>query len=223
MDISKLDTDLISRTDMEDLTRLYPSLRHDWEVRPMFRTETEARVSVLNQIHHPTPHAKYWQSVKEQQVFFGELIYLSFDYRRKKIELKQLERDIQRETDNLKMELLNIDIEQKRYEILFAEKVAAERTREIKQWAKIKEELIQHHPDKINTENADEGVYQLKSYAKRFILEMLNSGNNLGAGDAQNVIGKAVTVKNRCKEMNIWDEVKSELGLTPVQLKALGE
>jgi hypothetical protein len=39
-------------------------------------------VSVLDDVHFPTPDAKYWQSVREQSVHFSELIRLSFDYRR---------------------------------------------------------------------------------------------------------------------------------------------
>ena len=54
----------------------------------MFRTETEMRISVLNDLKHPTPGAKYWQAVREQNVFFEQMIFLSFDYRENDIEIK---------------------------------------------------------------------------------------------------------------------------------------
>jgi len=220
MDIQKFNSGLLPKSCIDNLEKLYPEIRHDWEVKPIFRTETEARVSVLNEIHHPTPHAKYWQSVKEQQVHFNELVYLSFDYRRKKIELQQLELKIKDMADDLERGLLEIDIEQKQYEILCCEKIAAERVRELDQWHRIKAELIEKHKDDIDTENCDQ--LQLKSHTKRFIIEMFNSGPNIGAADAQNIIGKARTAINRCKSVGLWDEVKSELRLTDNQLRDLG-
>lgn len=222
-DIEKLDRELVAKGDLEALTGLLPSIQHDFDAKPVFRTETEARVSVLNEIHFPTPHAKYWQSVREQQVHFDQLVYLSFDYRRKKVELKKLEAKLTDEADELERELISIDIEQTGYELMVCRKVAEERVREIKQWDTIKKELVEKHPDEVNTEGADVGVYQVKSYAKRFIREMFNSGNNIAAADAQNIIGKAITAKNHCKELGIWDEVVREMRLTPDQLKALGE
>lgn len=220
MDITKFNSGLLPKTYLDNLEKIYPEIRHDWEVKPIFRTETEARVSVLNELHHPTPHAKYWQSVREQQVHFNELVYLSFDYRRKKIELKQLEKKVLDTQDVLEKELLDIDIEQKQYEIITCEKVAAERVRELDQWHRIKLELLEKSAAEIDTENCDH--MQLKSHTKRFILEMFNSGQNIGAGDAQNIIGKAQTAIRRCKEMGLWDEVRSEMRLTENDLKALG-
>lgn len=232
--IEKLDRELIKAEDISSLATLFPSIRHDWDVKPIFRTETEARISVLNEIHFPTPHAKYWQSIREQQVHFDQLVWLSFDYKRKKLELVNLEKAHERESRWWRLnstpllrwnaraaDLLAIDIEQKKYEIFVCEKVAAERVREIKQWAKIKDELLESHANEIDTESAD--TLQLKSYTKTFIIEMFNSGPNIGAGEAQNIIGKARTAISRCKAMKVWDEVKREMNLSPQQLKDLGE
>ena len=222
-DIKKLDTGLLTPQSLSELKALLPSIRHDWDVKPIFRTETEARISVLNDVHHPTPHAKYWQSVREQQVHFNELVYLVFDYKRKGVELRKLERQVGIETDDLELELLAIDIEQKRYEIEMLDKVAKERMRELKQWDTIKKELLASAPDQIDVSNIEGGGEHLKSHTKRFVMEMMNSGNNIAAADAQNIIGKALTAKARCKAVGAWDEVVKELGLTQAHLKALGE
>ena len=222
-DIKKLDTGLLNQTALDELKALLPSIRHDWDVKPIFRTETEARVSVLNEIHFPTPHAKYWQSVREQQVHFNELVYLVFDYKRKGVELRKLERQLGIEKDDLELELLTIDIEQKQYEIEMLDKVAQERMRELKQWDTIKKELLEAHPNQIDIDNIEGGDEHLKSHTKRFVMEMMNSGNNIAASDAQNIIGKALTAKDRCKVVGVWGEVVKELGLTQVHLKALGE
>lgn len=221
-DIKKLDTGLLTPQSLSELKALLPSIRHDWDVKPIFRTETEARISVLNDVHHPTPHAKYWQSVREQQVHFNELVYLVFDYKRKGVELRKLERQIGIEKDDLELELLVIDLEQKRYEIEMLDKVAKERMRELKQWDTIKKELLASSSG-IDIDNIEGGGEHLKSHAKRFVMEMMNSGNNIAAADAQNIIGKALTAKDRCKAVGVWDEVVKELGLTQAHLKALGE
>ena len=219
-DIQKLDTGLLNPTALKELQSLLPSIRHDWDVKPIFRTETEARLCVLNDIHHPTPHAKYWQSVREQQVHFNELVMLVFDYKRKGVEIRKLERKMKTEKDDLELELLTIDLDQKRYEIELCDKVARERMRELHQWDKIKKELLAASSD-IDVDDC-EGREHLKSHTKRFITEWMNSGNITDAGSAQNIIGKARTGIKRCKEVGAWDEVVTELGLTTTQIQSMG-
>lgn len=233
-DIQKLDTGLLSSQALQDLQSLLPSIRHDWEVKPIFRTETEARLCVLNDIHHPTPHAKYWQSVREQQVHFNELVYLALDYKRKRIELEILVVDHDRESkwwklnstplirwNMRKANLIAIDLEQKRYEIELCDKVARERMRELKQWDKIKTELLSIPNHGIDIDDS-EGRNHLKSHAVRFIKEWLNSGNITDAGSAQNVLGKAKTAIRHCREAGFLDEVMLEAGITEYHLNVLG-
>lgn len=214
---------LLVEKDYQDIEKLHESIRHDFKVKPVFRTYTECISSVLNDIHFPTPHMKYWQSVREQQVHFEELVWLDFNFRKKKVELKKLERQLIKEADDLERELLEIEISQKKYEIVLCEKVGSERVREIKQWDKIKNDLVRNNPNAIFVDNADAGVFQLKGYTKTFILEMFNSGHNVAAADAQNIIGKAITAKNRCKELGIWNDIVKELNLSKENLEALGE
>ena len=218
-DIQKLDTGLLSQKSLNELQELIPSIRHDWDVKPIFRTETEARLCVLNDIHHPTPHAKYWQSVREQQVHFNELVMLVFDYKRKGVEIRKLERKMEEELDDLELELLSIDLDQKRYEIELCDKVARERMRELHQWDKIKKELLASSSD-IDVDDC-EGREHLKSHTKRFITEWMNSGNITDPGSAQNIIGKAQTGIKRCKEVGLWDEVIAELNLDPASVTKL--
>ena len=219
-DIQKLDTGLLTPKALGELQSLLPSICHDWDAKPIFRTETEARLCVLNDIHHPTPHAKYWQSVREQQVHFNELVMLVFDYKRKGVEIRKLERKMKGEVDDLELELLSIDLDQKRYEIELCDKVARERMRELHQWDKIKKELLASSTD-IDIDDC-EGREHLKSHTVRFIKEWMNSGNITDAGSAQNIIGKARTGIRRCKEVGAWDEVVTELGLTATQIQNMG-
>jgi len=212
-DIDKINTDLVKPEDLMSLRELYPSIRHDFQAKTIFRTETEARVSVLNEINFPTPHAKYWQCVREQQVHFEQLVYLSFDFRKSNVELKQLQVKIKEEADPLKRELLQIEIDRKQYDIIICKKVAEERVREIKQWDKIKGELVS--TGEVDTERVDaEGVGQLVSHTKRFVKRYLSMGNNVPPADRINLQGCAFTAVRRCKELGLWDEVKRDLNLS---------
>ena len=58
--------------------------------------ETEMRFSVLSDNKYPTKAAKYWQSVREQNTHFENLVHLSFDARKNEVEIKKLQRDIKR-------------------------------------------------------------------------------------------------------------------------------
>lgn len=217
---------LLQQEDFEAVKSLEQSIRHDWRVKPIFRTETECRISVLNQVHFPDPHSKYWQAVREQQVHFEQLVYLDFDYQELKLDIEELEEKLTNgELGSIDCRRIGIKLRRKLYDLAVCEKVGEERVREVTQWARIKAELVKKHPKEVFVDNADAEVYQLKSYTKTFILEMFNSGpgTNIGAADAQNIIGKARTAIARCKEVGIWKDIRQEMQLSRQQLMALGE
>ncbi len=70
---------------------LTDELRDTWTKKQMFRTETEMQFSVLNDAKYPTKAAKYWQCVREQNVFLENLMQLSFDYRRAEVKQKRIQ------------------------------------------------------------------------------------------------------------------------------------
>ena len=71
---------ILSEDEVKDFKAMGAELKDTWDKKQMFRTETEMRISVLNDLKHPTPAAKYWQAVREQNVFFEQMVFLSFDY-----------------------------------------------------------------------------------------------------------------------------------------------
>ena len=77
----------------------------------IYRTETEMRYSVLNHGRFPTKASKYWQCVREQDVFYKQLRIEAYQYRKLLVEIKKLHRYIANETDELELELLQIDLE----------------------------------------------------------------------------------------------------------------
>ena len=98
---------ILDEDQFKNFKSLTSELRDTWTKKQIFRTETEMRVSVLDDGRYPTRAAKYWQCVREQNVFLENLMSLSFDYRKNDVEMKQLEIKIQKEEDELKKELLN--------------------------------------------------------------------------------------------------------------------
>ena len=76
---------------------LTEELRDTWTKKQMFRTETEMQFSVLNDAKYPTKAAKYWQCVREQNVFLENLMSLSFDYRRAEVKIKRLQEKLDKE------------------------------------------------------------------------------------------------------------------------------
>jgi len=68
---------ILDPNDVKDFKALTEELRDTWTKKQVFRTETEMRFSVLNDMKYPTPAAKYWQCVREQNVYLENLMSLS--------------------------------------------------------------------------------------------------------------------------------------------------
>ena len=130
--------------DAQEIIRLKEELADNWNKKQIFRTETEMRVSVLNDAKHPTPAAKYWQSVREMSAHFDAMMNLSFDMRRADVERLKLERkmkEAEEKGDQLEIMEVQIDLDQNLYNKACMEQVAHDRVREIQTWSKIKSEL----------------------------------------------------------------------------------
>jgi len=130
--------------DAQEVLRLKEELADNWNKKQIFRTETEMRVSVLNDAKHPTPASKYWQSVREMSAHFDAMMNLSFDMRRADVERMKLERkmkEAEEKGDQLEIMEIQIDLDQNLYGKACMEQVAHDRVREIQTWSKIKAEL----------------------------------------------------------------------------------
>lgn len=146
--------------DAKEVLRLKEELADNWNKKQIFRTETEMRVSVLNDAKHPTPASKYWQSVREMSAHFDAMMNLSFDIRRADIQRLKLERKMKEaelKGDNLEIAEVQIDLDQNLYSRACMEQVAHDRIREIRTWSKIKGELNDGTFDdqEVNTHQAE--------------------------------------------------------------------
>jgi hypothetical protein len=146
--------------DAKEVVRLKEELADNWNKKQIFRTETEMRVSVLNDAKHPTPASKYWQSVREMSAHFDAMMNLSFEMRRSEVERLKLERKMKEaeiKGDVLDIMEVQIDLDQNLYNKACMEQVAHDRVREIKTWSKIKAELNDGTFDdrEVNTHQAE--------------------------------------------------------------------
>ena len=187
---------------------LTDELRDTWTKKQMFRTETEMQFSVLNDAKYPTKAAKYWQCVREQNVFLENLMQLSFDYRRAEVKQKRIQEKLEKEEDPLKKELLQIDIDEKTYQKASMQLVARDRMREIKTWSKFKK---QFDDGSFDTKNVN--THQLDSYH----LTMKNKAETLTQGSSQpevfNVLGQLQSIERIKKDIAIENKKKENAKL----------
>ncbi len=187
---------------------LTEELRDTWTKKQMFRTETEMQFSVLNDAKYPTKAAKYWQCVREQNVFLENLMNLSFDYRRTEVKLKRLQEKLEKEEDPLKKELLQIDIDEKIYSKASMQLVARDRMREIKLWSTFKKKF---DDGSFDTKNVN--THQLNSYH----LTMKNKAETLTQGSSQpevfNVLGQLQSIERIKKDIQIENKKKENAKL----------
>ena len=197
---------LLEPEDVSIFNGMTEELRDTWTKKQMFRTQTEMEFSVLNDAKYPTNGAKYWQCVREQNVFLENLMSLSFDYRRNDIKIKRLEKKVAEEEDELKRELAQIDLDEKIYSRASMQLTARDRMREIKLWSAYK---TKYDDGKFDTK--DVNTHQLESYH----LVMKNKAETLTQGSSQpevfNVLGQLQSIE-RIKE----DHVQIEATKKPI-------
>jgi len=208
-------SDILTELDLSRLNPLKQELVETFKKAQCFRTRTEMEISVLNDLKFPSPASKYWQSVREQNVMFTELANLSYEYRKKLVEIKILKRDIEIETDELQKELKEIELEKEGFALIQMEKVAQDRIREIEQWSEIKErEAKQMTAEQLE----DVDNHQLVSYTQRWIRQAISMGDNGSPAERQNLLGQLESGLKVCKKNNLLDEVKSGLSLNESEI-----
>jgi hypothetical protein len=198
--------------DAEAVLALKEELADNWNKRQIFRTETEMRISVLNDGVCPTPATKYWQSVREMGAHFDALMSLTFDLRRNEVKRLRLEKELKeadKEGDNLKKVELEIDLDENLYNKAAMTQVAHDRVRELQTWSKIKNELADGSFD-----TQDVNKHQAESF--RHVLEnrvaSLNAQSN--ASEVVNAVGPLETLKRLTRQggtLADFDESRKQL------------
>jgi hypothetical protein len=226
---------LLDPEDVKEFKAMTAELRDTWTKKQVFRTETEMRMSVLQDMKYPTKAAKYWQCVREQNVFLENLMSLSFDCRRTEAKVDWLKRKIASIESELEqadgapmdrpdeemyewrikkeyqLEKYKIDLDESKYGLANMQLVARDRMREIKLWSTLKKEF-----DDGSFDTKDVNRHQLDSYH----LVMKNKAETLTSGSSQpevfNVLGQLKSIERVKKsgEMiyNKKEQLTSDLG-----------
>ena len=186
---------MLKKEDNKFLKELKIELEDTRNKAQIYRTETEMRYSVLNDGRFPTKASKYWQAIREQNVFYENLQQESYVYRRMLVEIKKIEEAIAKETDELELELLEIDLEEKIWQKNNIASKATDRVREIEHWSRIKKELDDGTFDtqNVNTHQKESLKLQLQERAKN-----LTPGSS--QGEMINVLGPLKTIDEDFKK-----------------------
>jgi len=200
---------LLEPSDLTDFKSMVDELRDTWTKKQMFRTETEARFSVLQDNRYPTKASKYWQCVREQSSYLDNLMSLSFDYRRNEAKITWLEKKIDREEDEYKKTKYQIDIDECRFGKASMEKVARHRMREIKMWSKLKKEF---NDGSFNDKDVNQ--HQLESYGLQYHEKAKTLNDNSSESEIFNVIGQLQSLQRIKKSGELEQSYEKKEQLT---------
>ena len=200
----KIESGLIDTQDLSTLFSLSKEMENVFEKSQTYRTRTEMEVSVLNELNFPTPASKYWQSMREQHGMFEGVISLSFKYKKENIKIKMLKREMLNEADKLKIELLEVEIDEKIYQLSNIKRAASSKIKELKDWSEIKsrESKLMSKSELNNVDN-----HQLISYTIRWIRQTIQMGNGGSPAERHNLIGQLNSGIKACKEKGLWADV----------------
>ena len=196
---------LLEVEELKDLKEMTSELKDTWTKKQVFRTETEARFSVLQDNRYTTPAAKYWQCVREQSTYIDNLMTLSFEYRRNQAKINKLEEQIETEKDEHEKVNFEIDLDECRFSKASMERTAHHRMREIKMWSKLKKEF---NDGSFNTEDVNQ--HQLESYGRQYAIKAKNLTENSDDADKFNVLGQLESLQRIRKSGELLSHEEKE-------------
>jgi hypothetical protein len=200
---------LLEQKDLTDFKGMVDELRDTWTKKQMFRTETEARFSVLQDNRYPTKGAKYWQCVREQSSYLDNLMTLSFDYRRNEAKITWLEKKIDKEQDEYKKTKYEIDLDECRFAKASMEKTAKHRMREIKMWSKLKGEF---NDGSFNDKDVND--HQLESYGLQYYEKSKTLNEHSDQNEVFNVMGQLQSLQRIKKSGELLSNTEKKEQLT---------
>lgn len=141
---------MLSDANLAMLKEASKGVMDGWHQTKIWRSESEMRFSVLNDMEHPTRGMKYLQARLEQSVHFQNLMYLSCDYEEKQGEIMLYRDQLLHEDKPGQVKILESKIRRCEWNLVEMKKYAHDRVREITSWEGIKLELDDGSFDKGN-------------------------------------------------------------------------
>jgi len=200
---------LLEQNDLTDFKGMVDELRDTWSKKQMFRTETEARFSVLQDNRYPTKAAKYWQCVREQASYLDNLMTLSFDYRRNEAKIKWLEKKTESEQDEYKLTKYQIDLDEAKFGKASMEKTAKHRMREIKMWSNLK---VEFNDGSFNDKDVNQ--HQLESYGMQYHEKAKSLNTNSSEAEVFNIMGQLQSLQRIKKSGELENNTEKKEQIT---------
>ena len=200
---------LLEQNDLTDFKGMVDELRDTWSKKQMFRTETEARFSVLQDNRYPTKAAKYWQCVREQASYLDNLMTLSFDYRRNEAKIKWLEKKTESEQDEYKLTKYQIDLDEAKFGKASMEKTAKHRMREIKMWSNLK---VEFNDGSFNDKDVNQ--HQLESYGMQYHEKAKSLNASSSEAEVFNIMGQLQSLQRIKKSGELENNTEKKEQIT---------
>ena len=186
------DSGMLIPDEIQALTSVGKSIDTGFERRQRFRPRFLMETSVLNDMKHPTPDAKYWQCNVERDTHFRNLVMLSFDYREKIADIDIL-REGAIELSGPHLTKVQIQIERENAGLLYMQKEAQERVREIMNWSDIMKNLepeLKYDPD--DTEAHMPEAYAIRAGREQEMMKLAEGQSDMSG--AMNILSVGKTM-----------------------------
>ena len=151
---------VLDNEDISSMLKMDKSMQHVFEKRQIYRTETEMKYSVLDELRCPTIQARYWQIIREEFSMFNNLMQISFEYEDLNLNLQLSEIELKEIDDSAKGKIYAMkkrnEIKKLQFESAIMRVQAKDYVRELKIWEKLKAILISKGGFDLNDCNADQ-------------------------------------------------------------------
>lgn len=185
--------------EVSTLNELAADLRETTETVQRFRTRTEMLAVVLNDLKRPTPDAKYWQVIREQNAMYQELKNESLHYRQLSLDIKRLGAQLLSETDELIREYIVLEIDKIALQIENLKMQARARVREIMDWSEIKKQLKPH----LKYGATDPGAHQVESMKLSLEMQQEMITGYTSITEAKNLRGPLISIDRMISEQEL--------------------
>jgi hypothetical protein len=217
---------VIKKEDVDFLMDHKESLALTLEKTQMWRTDVQ-KLSIVSDFNFPTIHSKLHQTILEQKVQFDQAMYLAKDFELKKLEIEELECDLEELTDSkrdfVRRKKISLEMAFKQYELKNMQIAMDYRMQEVRGWEKIKEELLvilreQGIPeDTIWSKNDGE----VTSIFFQSLNNLQGLKNSTDAAEVNNLLSLARFAVQQAKQLGVIEKLKTQCN--EVQLSFLNQ
>lgn len=196
----------------------------------MWRTNTQ-KLSIISDEYFPTLHSKFHQSILESKVQTDQLFYLMKGFEEKKLEIEELALDLEEtkgemltKRNKIEIKKIELNLAFKKYE-LNQQKIAAEyRMREIKDWTKIQQALLEKMKDKSEEEIWTKDAGQIEFMFFSTLTNLHGIEKTTDGAEYNNLMSLAKFSIQQAKELNIYSSLVKRCNKYQLDsLKFLGE